>query len=116
MPESVRLRWGTFLSLEKNVSAGDLLRQPKEKVRKDGIQRITVARNALWEDTVALFKSTRFDPTKSPRVNFTDEEGIDAGSLQREYFTLLIKAVTNHPTLLEGQENKRAITYNTSAN
>ena len=26
-----------------------------------------------------------------------------------------MKAVTNHPALLEGQENKRAITYNTSA-
>ena len=99
----------------KNVSACDLLRQLKEKVLKDGIQRITVARNTLWEDTVALFKSTRFDPTKSPRVKFEDEEGIDAGGLRREYFTLLMKAVTNHPALLEGQENKRAITYNTSA-
>ena len=99
----------------KNVTACDLLRQLKEKVLKDGIQRITVARNTLWEDTVALFKSTRFDPTKSPRVNFEDEEGIDAGGLRREYFTLLMKAVTNHPALLEGQENKRAITYNTSA-
>ena len=69
----------------------------------------------MWEDTVALFKSTRFDPTKSPRVKFEDEEGIDAGGLRREYFTLLMKAVTNHPALLEGQENKRAITYNTSA-
>ena len=75
----------TLLSLEKNVSACDLLRQLKEKVLKDGIQRITVARNTLWEDTVALFKSTRFDPTKSPWVNFEDEEGIDAGSLRREY-------------------------------
>ena len=26
-----------------------------------------------------------------------------------------MKAVTNHPALLEGQENKRAITYNSSA-
>ena len=69
----------------------------------------------MWEDTVALFKSSRFDPTKSPRVKFEDEEGIYAGGLRREYFTLLMKAVTNHPALLEGQENKRAITYNTSA-
>ena len=99
----------------KKVSACDLLRHLKEKVLKDGIQWITVARNTLWEDTVALFKSTRFDPTKSPRVKFEDEEGIDAGGLRREYFTLLMKAVTNHPALLEGQENKRAITYNTSA-
>ena len=67
----------------------------------------------MWEDTVALFKSTGFDPT--PRVRFEDEEGIDAGGLRMEYFTLLMKAVTNHPALLEGQENKRAITYNTSA-
>ena len=73
----------------KNVSACDLLRQLKEKVLKDGIQRITVARNTLWEDTVALFKSTGFDPT--PRVRFEDEEGIDAGGLRMEYFTLLMK-------------------------
>ena len=90
----------------KNVSVCDMLRQLKEKVLKYGIQRITVARNTLWEDTAALFKSTRFDPTKSPRVRFEDEGRIDAGGLWREYFTLLMKAVTNHPALLEGQENK----------
>ena len=88
--------------VRKNVSACDLLRQLKEKVLEDGIQRITVA----------LFKSTRFDPT--PRVKFEDKK-IDAGGLRMEYFTLLTKAVTNHPALLEGQENKRAIRYNTSA-
>ena len=85
-----------------------MLRQLKEKALKDGIQRITVARNTLWEDTDALFKSTRFDPSKSPWVNFEDEEGVVAGSLRREYFTLLMKAVINHPALLEGQDNKRA--------
>jgi len=98
--------------VRKNVSACDLPRQLKEKVLQDGIQWITVARNTLWEDTAALFKSKGFDPT--PRVRFNDEKGIDAGGLRMEYFILLMKAVTNHPALLEGQENKRAITYNTS--
>ena len=106
----------TLLSLKKNVSACNLLRQLKEKALKDGIQRITVARNTLWEDTDALFKSTRFDPSKSPWVNFEDEEGVVAGSLRREFFTLLMKAVINHPALLEGQDNKRAVIYSTSAN
>lgn len=92
-----------------------MLKQQKEKSLKDGIQRINIARDILWEDTVALFKTPRFDPCKTPRVKFEDEEGIDAGGLRREYFTLLMKEVTNNPALFEGQEDNKAITYNTSA-
>ena len=48
-------------------------------------------------------------------MKFEDEEGIDAGGLRREFFTLLMRAVTSHPALFEGQAHKRALKYNASA-
>ena len=49
----------------------------------------SLLQETLCGRTLALFKSTGFDPT--PRVRFEDEEGIDAGGLRMEYFTLLMK-------------------------
>ena len=56
------------------VSVHNLLKQHKKKTLKDRFQRVNIERGTLWQDTVALFKTSNFDLSKCPRVTFEDEE------------------------------------------
>lgn len=64
----------------------------------DTYQRLTVRR---WDDSVRLF-TRGICTNKRFKVTFLGESAVDLGGPRREYFTLLLKAATNHSGLFEG--------------
>ena len=48
-----------------------------------GIQRFSIDRQELWEDSIAAFKDQEFNVKFRPKVRFLGEVGIDAGCLSR---------------------------------
>ena len=60
---------------------------------------ICVRRNHLWSDSVSQFSKPSFDPTKSIRVIFHGEEGVDGGGPRKEYFRLLCRAIRDESGL-----------------
>ena len=80
-----------------------------------GIQRFSIDRQELWEDSIAVFKDPKFNVKFRPKVRFLGEAGIDAGGLSREYGITLRKVLfSSKASLFEGQENKKLAIYNVS--
>ena len=77
------------------------------------IQRFSIDRQELWEDSIATFKSPKFNETYAPRVKFQGEAGIDAGGLSRKYGTILRKELFSaQACLFEGQDTTKLPIYN----
>ena len=55
--------------------------------------RIAVARDNILTDTVAFFKSKKFDIRSTFRVRFENEPAVDGGGPRREFFTLLLRSL-----------------------
>ena len=80
-----------------------------------GIQRFSIDRQELWEDSIAVFKDPKFNVKFRPKVRFLGEAGIDAGGLSREYGITLRKVLfSSKASLFEGQEKKKLAIYNVS--
>ena len=85
----------------------------KEDLSITGIQRFSIDRQELWEDSIAAFKNPKFDASHRPKVRFLGEAGIDAGGLSREYGIILRKELfSTMANLFEGQEKKKLPIYN----
>ena len=56
-----------------------------------------------------------FDEKKHIRVRFLGEAAIDEGGPRREYFMLLMNAIANSSSILDGPPNRRVIRHNTNA-
>eukprot|EP01119_Soliformovum_irregulare_P013378 TRINITY_DN3548_c0_g1_i1.p1 TRINITY_DN3548_c0_g1~~TRINITY_DN3548_c0_g1_i1.p1 ORF type:complete len:946 (+),score=374.07 TRINITY_DN3548_c0_g1_i1:113-2950(+) len=70
----------------------------RQKTDQDnyGELRITVRRNAVMEDSFYSLKSRKPEELKGRlSVNFAGEEGIDAGGLSREWYTILAREMFN---------------------
>ena len=57
----------------------------------DWVQRFNIDCEELWEDSIATFKSPKFNAGYHPIVRFLGKAGIDAGGLSSEYGTSLCK-------------------------
>ena len=73
---------------------------------------ICVRRNHLWSDSVSQFSKPSFDPTKSIRVIFHGEEGVDGGGPRKEYFRLLCRAIRDESGLFLSKD--RIVNFTTS--
>lgn len=88
----------------------------REQLDEDNQNRITVDREQLWQDSLVLFKGTKFKPNQSLRVRFLGEPGVDAGGPSREYATLLLKTMFSAQVkLFEGHETSKLPIYNADA-
>lgn len=65
----------------------------------DDVSLICIRRNYLWSDSISQFSKPSFDPTKSIRVIFNGEEGVDGGGPRKEYFRLLCLAIRDESGL-----------------
>lgn len=78
-----------------------------------GVQRFNIDREEIWEDSIAAFKSPKFNAGHHPKVRFLGEAGIDAGGLSREYGTSLRKELfSTTANLFEGFEKRKLPIYN----
>lgn len=85
----------------------------KDGLPTDGIQKFSIDRQELWEDSIAAFKNPKFNAAYRPKVRLLGEAGIDAGGLSREYGTILRKELfSTGANLFEGQDTKKLPIYN----
>ena len=92
---------------------------------------ITVRRGSILDDTIFSLRPG-FDEKKHIKVRFlgkldecmlvivatlffVGEPGIDEGGPKREFFMLLLNAISNNSSLLEGSPTRRVLRHNTSA-
>lgn len=83
-------------------------------------QIIPVRRREVWKDTLRAMKQPTFSFSKGVNINFVSfsnklEEAVDEGGPTREYFRLLMKALSGNSGLFCGQENRRTAGHNLSA-
>lgn len=76
--------------------------------------RITVRRSNIWEDTHRALKHT-FDEKKHVRITFLGESAVDGGGPRREFFMLLMNAIKENNSLLDGPSVSRVLRHNTAA-
>lgn len=76
--------------------------------------RITVRRKSILEDTLAELRFG-FDESKHFRVTFMRDSAVDMGGPRREYFMLLMGAIGNSGSLLDGPPDRRVLRHNASA-
>ena len=83
---------------------------------EEGVNRINVDRETLWEDSIITFKSPKFDTRGTLRVRFAGQARLDAGGLRMEYCSLLAKAIfSKEASLFEGSTDRFVPIYNASA-
>lgn len=76
--------------------------------------RITVRRSNIWEDAHRALKRT-FDEKKHVRITFLGESAVDGGGPRREFFMLLMNAIKENNSLLDGPSGSRVLRHNTAA-
>lgn len=95
----------------------DVLQDHKKKVLYEDIQktfRITVRRGHIFDDTLAMLRFG-FDERKHLRVTFLGEAAVDEGGPRREFFMVLMGAISNNSSLLDGPADRRVLRHNISA-
>ena len=75
---------------------------------------ITVRHGHILEDALAAIQSG-FDEKKHIRVRFLGEPAMDEGGPRREFFMLLMGAIANSSSLLDGPPDRRVLRHNISA-
>ena len=106
------------------LNSGRLVAESIEKILKDHSTKhissdlssqITVRRTHIWEDSLRLFR--RIDASKTLRVTFLGEAGVDDGGPRREYLRLrlLMSAINNQGHLLTGPPSSKVPLHNTLA-
>ena len=76
--------------------------------------RITVRRCHIFEDAMVAIRRG-FDEQKHLKIVFIGEPAVDDGGPRREFFVLLMGAVANSGSLLDGPPDCRVLRHNTSA-
>ena len=66
------------------------------------------------DDTIFALRRG-IDEMKHIRVRFVAEPAVDEGGPRREFFMLLMNAIANSSSLLQGSPNRRVLRHNTSA-
>ena len=79
---------------------------------EENFKRISIDREELWYESVAIFKNPSFDAMAVPMVKFHGEVGIDAGGVRREYGSLLCKELFSAKVnLFEGKDDRKLPLY-----
>ena len=90
----------------------ELGKHHKESLGLFGIGRIQISRQKFWPESIANFKTPRYNVYAVPSVTFEGEAGIDAGGLGREYPCILRKAIfSQEANLFEGLEDRKLPIY-----
>ena len=76
--------------------------------------RITVRRSSIWDDALRAVKRA-LDEKKLVRVTFIGESAVDGGGPRREFFMLLMNAIRENNSLLDGPLTTRVLRHNTTA-
>ena len=71
-------------------------------------------RGHILDDAISSLRPG-FDEKKHVRVRFLGEPAVDEGGPRREFFMLLMGAIGNNCSLLDGPPNRRVLRHNTSA-
>lgn len=80
-------------------------------------RRLTVARDSIFEDSIAFFKERSFDFSKAIKITFEGEPAIDGGGPLREFFTILMRTLLSSTSirLFEGRGSCFLPIHNTDA-
>ena len=70
--------------------------------------RFTVRRRYIFDDTLAIIRSG-LDEKKHLRVTFLGEPAVDGGGPRREFFMMLMGAISNNGSLLDGPPDRRVL-------
>ena len=95
----------------------DVIKQHRAEILYEdefNAHRITVRRGNIMDDTIASLR-VGFDEKKHVRVRFIGEPAVDEGGPRREFFMLLMGAIANNSSLLDGPPTRRVLRHNTSA-
>lgn len=84
-------------------------------IKNDGITKLNVARNFIWEGTKRALTHKSFIPSHRISVKFTDDSGqsegaVDWGGPMREFFTLVMQHI-HDSNLLCGPENQKVLSF-----
>lgn len=74
------------------------------------IFRITVRRVHIFEDTLVALRAG-FDEKKHLRVHFLEETAVDGGGPRREFLMLLMCAIANNGSILDGPSERRVLRH-----
>lgn len=103
-----------MLILYSDVPLQELLRKQRVKylpVNKDCSQRVVIRRKHFWEDALQHFVSG-LDERKYIKVTFVFEPAVDNGGPLREFFLLLLRAISQKNSLFCGSETSRVPVHN----
>ena len=75
--------------------------------------KVKVRRTNIWTDSIKVFR--RMDLTKTLKVTFIGEAGVDDGGPRREYLRLMMAAMSEQNDLLDGPTNRRVLRHNVLA-
>lgn len=104
-----------MIAYSEDLSISTLLRS--HRVRKlpiesdDNYQRMVVSRRAIFDDAMHFLKNY-FSAGKYLRITFSFEPAVDRGGLIREFFTLLIKAISRNNSIFSGPIGNRTFRHN----
>ena len=84
-------------------------------ITNDGITKLNIARNFIWEGTRRALTRKSFKPSHKISVKFTDDSGqsegaVDWGGPMREFFTLALQHI-HDSNLLCGPENQKFLSF-----
>ena len=90
------------------VTIESLLKNASEAIDFDRYVDVIVRRDHIWSDGIALYKRGLEDPSilmKDIRVEFRDQEGVDAGALKLDFFESLLNEINTR--LFVGEQTRR---------
>ena len=92
----------------------DVMHSHKRNLGLTGRESLTILREDLWRESVAIFKNPKFQETARPMVTFEGEAGIDRGGLGKEFGTLLGENMFSpEANIFEGIHGRKLPIYST---
>ena len=101
-------------SVVAQLTLGDVLKHHhSEVVNKDITKRLTIRRAHIFDDAVMALST--IDEKQQVRIRFLGESAVDDGGPRREFFMLLMGAIANNGSILDGPPNRRLLRHNADA-
>ena len=89
-----------------------VLKKLKDKM-KSKPAKITVDADDLFNDAIAFYMNSDFDPEQLVRVTFSDQPAIDGGGVLRQFYTDLFSTFVDEKMLMFfGEYNRKSPTHN----
>ena len=102
-----------FTSVEQ-LDVREVLEKHRRNFLYVNTSRITVRRSSIWDDALRAVKRT-FDEKKHVRITFIGESAVDGGGPRREFFMLLMNAIRENNSHLDGHSSTRILRHNITA-